>query len=155
MHFSRPRQTVLFQKLIDRRPEEATLRAFAGLPWQAQGNVGKAMAHYQDAFDASPEALKNIMRSFLALGLEGLGRNTEALAEYQIILNTGKESVADLIGYALTLIALGRPEEADQAFRKAAMRPDAFFLRLQINMRCWDRDRLKEHYRRLGFPDVA
>lgn len=90
--------------------------------WEIKGRVLNELGSYNDALNASNEALqlnKNFTRAFLVKGhaLRELGRYQEALDAYEEAENTYDEQLWGERGFALTV--LNRSDEAALAFERS------------------------------------
>ena len=107
----------LWTRALECNPGDPVAHDELGLTLFEQGNLGEAMAHYQEALRLDPDSAKAAYN--LGLALEKEGRMTEAIAEYRAAVRAAPNygEAHNNLGFAL--FRQGQIEEAIAEYREA------------------------------------
>ncbi|WP_376967297.1 hypothetical protein ABNQ39_35765 (plasmid) [Azospirillum sp. A26] len=122
-----------------------------GLVLQASGRDQEAVACYEEALaTAGTPAATCVARNHLGLGLLGVGNLSEALQQHEAVVAAGVEQNAWMLSnHALSLLAVGREEEADGLLLRSLSCPDAPQIPFRNHLRPRFHDLLEQRYARL------
>lgn len=126
-----------------------------GLSLQAEGLKDEAVERYQEALsvllekgNGADEGHVAMVRSYLGLGLQGIGDLNGALSQHRKAVECAAPTCWNLSNLALCLDEQGEHKEAMQLITRSWSCPDALYIPLHLYSRPWARETLQSMYTR-------